>query len=49
MLNESPKKLIEELTKKLEASKESIFSSFGEILVLLIEKLQLSQAEGETK
>jgi small GTP-binding protein len=43
MLNESTKKLIEELTKKLEASKESISSSFGEILVLLIEKLQLSQ------
>ncbi|MBE9234755.1 50S ribosome-binding GTPase [Anabaena aphanizomenioides LEGE 00250] len=47
MLNESAKKRIEELTKKLEASKESISSSlsssFGEILVLLIEKLQLSQ------
>ncbi len=43
MLNETTKKLIEELTKKLEASKESMSSSFGEILVLLIEKLQLSQ------
>ncbi|MCG6133901.1 MAG: 50S ribosome-binding GTPase [Nostoc sp. LLA-1] len=43
MLNEATQKLIEELTKKLELGKESISSSFGEILVLLIEKLQLSQ------
>jgi small GTP-binding protein len=43
MLNEATQKLIDELTKKLAASKESISSSFGEILVLLIDKLQLSQ------
>lgn len=43
MLNETAKKLVDEITKNLAASKESISSSFGELLSLLIDKLQLSQ------
>jgi GTP-binding protein EngB required for normal cell division len=43
MLNETTKKLVDEITKNLAASKESISSSFGELLNLLIDKLQLSQ------
>lgn len=43
MLNETTKKLVDEITKNLAASKESISSSFGELLSLLIDKLQLSQ------
>ncbi|MGV0107014.1 AIG1-type G domain-containing protein [Nostoc sp. DSM 114160] len=43
MLNETAKKLVDEITKNLAASKECISSSFGELLSLLIDKLQLSQ------
>jgi small GTP-binding protein len=43
MLDETAKKLVDEITKNLAASKESISSSFGELLSLLIDKLQLSQ------
>jgi small GTP-binding protein len=43
MLNETTKKLVDEITKNFAASKESISSSFGELLSLLIDKLQLSQ------
>ncbi|OUL26354.1 hypothetical protein BV378_13110 [Nostoc sp. RF31YmG] len=43
MLNETTKKLVDEITKNLTASKESISSSFGELLSLLIDKLQLSE------
>ena len=43
MLNETAKKLVDEITKKLAESKESISSSFGELLSLLIDKLQLSK------
>ncbi|MBD2167099.1 50S ribosome-binding GTPase [Calothrix membranacea FACHB-236] len=43
MLNETTKKLVDEITKNLAASKESISSSFGELLSLLIDKLQLSE------
>ncbi|MBE8999730.1 50S ribosome-binding GTPase [Nostoc sp. LEGE 12447] len=43
MLNETAKKLVDEIIKKLAESKESISSSFGELLSLLIDKLQLSK------
>jgi predicted GTPase len=43
MFEETTKKLVDEITKKIGESKESISSSFGELLILLIEKLQLSQ------
>ncbi|MEJ6481016.1 GTPase [Nostoc punctiforme UO1] len=43
MLNETTKKLVDEIIKKLAESKESISSSFGELLSLLIDKLQLSK------
>jgi GTP-binding protein EngB required for normal cell division len=43
MIGETTKKLIDDITKKMNEGKDYLSSSFGELLIVLIEQLQLSK------
>ncbi|MBD0263257.1 MAG: hypothetical protein ICV78_11190, partial [Tolypothrix sp. Co-bin9] len=43
MIRETTKKLIDDITKKMNEGKDYLSSSFGELLIVLIEQLQLSK------